>query len=120
MKDLLHIVGTVNPLSGGRVSTNWATLKFDEVLLMLNTAALTCMGTLSAMTTLDDSLPRTSETGQEPGFDLISNGDEKNHTVTAQREDIYYENIGLPSKPGGSLSAQSYRLTLLLAASVFF
>lgn len=99
MKDKFCLVDSENHLRGGGVTTNWAMMNFNEVLLMLNTAVLTCLQTLSVMTTFDDSLSRTFISGSNPNSDPGTNSGHDNekeqHCDLAQREKIDYKDIGL-------------------------
>lgn len=97
MMNKLCLVDTMNHLIKGVVTTAWATLNFDEILLILNAAGPTCLQTLSGLTTLDHSLPRK--------YNPMSDGEKKQQRNAALHEDIDYEDIGMPFKPDGSWSA---------------
>lgn len=116
IKDVICLVSSVNSVRRGNVTTDWAMLNFDEVFLMFNAAALTCLRTLLAFTTFDDSLLRTSDLVTNSGSD---NEKERSRNA-AQHEEIVYEDIGLQSKHGDSRSNLSYRGTLVLISFVFF
>lgn len=116
MKDELRLLGTVNCFRRGAVTSDRATMNFDDVLLMWNAATQTSLRTLPVLPTLENSLPRTSNLVSDYGFDRK----EEQHCNVVQREDIDYKDIGLLYKTGGSRSAHSYQVALVLVASIVF
>lgn len=60
MNDQLRLVDSMNHLGVGEVKMNWKILNFDEVPRMFNAAILTSVWTASVLTTLHNSLFRTS------------------------------------------------------------